>query len=122
MVTSVSSLCRSGAYDWLVQRVSAVVMLLWCLFITFYLATNSPLTFEAWHGLFAHTSMRVFTLAAMISMCLHAWVGLWTISTDYFTPMLLGSKATVVRLIFQLLCLVFIAAYLIWSIQILWSL
>lgn len=121
MVTSVSSLGRNGLYDWLAQRVSAVVLLVWILFTVGFIATHSPLTYPAWQGLFSHTSMRVFTLLAMLSLCVHAWVGMWTISTDYFTPALLGSKATTVRLLFQLAVLAVLLGYLIWCIQILWS-
>jgi len=122
MVTSVSSLGRSGLYDWLVQRVSAVVLLLWFVYAGFFVVTHAPLNYELWHDFFNHTAMRVFTLAAMVSLCMHAWIGLWTISTDYLTPMMLGGKATFVRLVFQLGVLAVLAAYLVWSIQILWSL
>lgn len=121
MVTSVTSLGRNGLYDWLVQRVSAVVLLVWFLFVVGFIATSSPLSFADWQGLFANTWMRIFTLAAVLSLCAHAWIGMWTISTDYFTPTMLGSKATTVRLLFQLACLAVLVVYLLWCIQILWS-
>ena len=121
MVTSVTSLGRNGLYDWLVQRVSAVVLLLWVVFVAYFVATSAPLTFVAWQQLFAQTWMRIFTLAAVLALCAHAWIGMWTISTDYFTTALLGSKATVVRLLFQIVTLMLLVVYLLWSVQILWS-
>ena len=121
MVTSVTSLGRNGIYDWLVQRVSAVVLLAWFLFVGGFVATHSGLSFADWQGLFAQTWMRIFTLIAVLALCAHAWIGMWTISTDYFTPMMLGSKATAVRLLFQLVCLAVLVIYLLWCVQILWS-
>lgn len=59
--------------------------------------------------------MKVFSLAALISICAHAWVGMWTISTDYIT----GS--TSLRFIFQLVMAGFLFTYLVWGIDILWS-
>jgi succinate dehydrogenase / fumarate reductase membrane anchor subunit len=121
MVTSVTSLGRSGVSDWLVQRVSAIVLLCWLLFLAGFLATHGDLTFTDWRALFSRTWMRFFTLGAMLSLVAHAWIGMWTIFTDYFSATVLGGKATFVRLLFQLICLFVLAVYLVWCIQILWS-
>ncbi len=121
MVTNITSLGRNGLYDWLVQRVSAVVLLLWFLYVAFFVATHTALTYADWQSLFAQTWMRIFTLAALMSLCAHAWIGMWTISTDYFTSALLGSKATTVRLLFQIATLAVLVVYLLWCVQILWS-
>lgn len=121
MVTSVTSLGRNGLYDWLVQRISAIVLLMWFLYVTFFVASHPALAYADWQGLFAQTWMRIFTLSALLSLCAHAWIGMWTISTDYFTAALLGSKATTVRLLFQIATLAVLVVYLLWCIQILWS-
>lgn len=121
MVTSVSSLGRSGVSDWIIQRVSAVIMLAWFGFVAFFIATHAPMAYEAWRALFTHLSMRIFTLVTMLALCAHAWIGMWTVATDYLNPRMLGSKATVLRLLFQLVVLAVLATYLIWCIQILWS-
>lgn len=122
MVTNVMSLGGNGVYDWLVQRVSAVVLLSWVLFLIFFLAVSEDLTLAAWQGLFAGTGMRLFTLAALLSLCAHAWIGMWTISTDYLTTRALGKAATLVRLAFQLVCLAALLWYFVWCIEILWRL
>jgi len=122
MVTSVSSLGRSGVFDWLVQRISAVVMLAWFVFVAVFLVSHPALTFVEWRTLFDFTLMRIFTLMAMVALCAHAWIGMWTISTDYLTSMVLGRAATMLRLLFQLATLTVLVVYLAWCSQILWRL
>jgi len=121
MVTSFTSLGSNGVYDWLVQRLSAVVLLVWILFVCFFILTTDNLTSQTWQALFNRTWMRVFTMAGLLALCAHAWVGMWTISTDYFTAVMLGKAATVVRFLFQLVCLLVLLTYFVWCAQILWS-
>jgi succinate dehydrogenase / fumarate reductase membrane anchor subunit len=121
MVTNVTSLGRNGLYDWLVQRSSAVVLLVWFVYVGCYAALHDPLTYVQWQGLFSQTWMRIFTLIALLSLCAHAWIGLWTIATDYFSVHLMGKKATALRLLVQVACLAVLAVYLLWCIHILWS-
>ena len=121
MVTNITSLGRNGVHDWLLQRISAVVLLAYFVFLVVYVATNTDLSFSQWQNLFSHTWMRVFSLTALLSLCAHAWIGMWTISTDYFTSAVLGTAATVIRLGFQLVCLLILISYFVWCVQILWS-
>ncbi|MBB2896758.1 MULTISPECIES: succinate dehydrogenase, hydrophobic membrane anchor protein [Pseudomonas] len=121
MVTNVTNLSRSGLYDWMAQRVSAVVLAVYFLFIIGYLILHPGLTFEQWHGLFSHTLMRIFSLLALVSVCVHAWVGMWTISTDYLTTMAIGKGATAVRFLFQAVCGFAMFAFFVWGVQIFWG-
>ncbi len=121
MVTNVTNFSRSGLYDWMAQRVSAVVLAAYFLFLLGYLLFNPGLTFAEWHGLFSHTAMRIFSLLALVALSVHAWVGMWTISTDYLTPMALGKSATVVRFLFQAACGIAMFAFFVWGVQILWG-
>ena len=121
MVTNITSLGRNGVYDWLVQRISAVILLTYFIFLALYVGTNPELTYPQWQGLFSSIGMRAFTLLALLSLCAHAWIGMWTIFTDYLTRAALGGAATAVRLGFQLLCLLVLFAYFVWCVQILWS-
>ncbi|MDR0779887.1 MAG: succinate dehydrogenase, hydrophobic membrane anchor protein [Pseudomonadales bacterium] len=121
MVTNITSLGRNGLYDWLVQRVSAVVLLAWFVFVGLFIATHGDLQYGQWRDLFAQTWMRVFTLAALLSLCAHAWIGLWTVATDYLTKLALGAFATLARLGFLLIVFAVLLTYLVWAVQILWS-
>jgi len=79
------------------------------------------MTYSEWRGLFANTTMRIFSLVTLLALCAHAWVGIWTIATDYLTTRMLGAKATAIRFIFLMICLCATVVYLIWGIMIFWS-
>ncbi len=121
MVTSVTSFGRSGLYDWLIQRVGAVVMTAYVIFLAVYIALNPDLTYEQWSALFGQLWVRVFSFVTLLSFISHAWIGLWAVLTDYLTERLMGSKATVLRIFAQMLLGGVAITYLIWGIEILWG-
>ncbi|MEE8056968.1 MAG: succinate dehydrogenase, hydrophobic membrane anchor protein [Pseudomonadales bacterium] len=127
-VTSVTSLGRSGLSDWLIQRISGVILLAYTVFIVAVLLGCSP-GYAEWKALFDQTWMKVFSLAAVLSIAMHAWIGLWSVSTDYLIPYVLtvklgsaaGAKANIVRWAFQAASAIVLFTYVVWGIQILWS-
>ena len=119
MVTSVTSMGRSGLYDWLMQRVSAVVLLAYFLYVGFVLLGGTD--YATWRALFDQTWMKIFSLMALLSLGIHAWVGLWCVITDYFSEHLMGNKGTAIRLVAQVACGLIMFIYLIWGVQILWG-
>jgi succinate dehydrogenase / fumarate reductase membrane anchor subunit len=121
MVTTVTSFGRSGLYDWLLQRFTAVILLAYVLCVLGFVLVHPQLDYPTWRGYFAGTAMKVFSLMALLSLLAHAWIGLWVVSTDYLTVRLMGSKATALRIIFQGSYAVVLFAYLVWGIQILWG-
>jgi succinate dehydrogenase / fumarate reductase membrane anchor subunit len=121
MVTSVTSFGRSGLYDWLIQRVGAVVMAAYVIFLAVYIALNPDLTYEQWSALFGQLWVRVFSFVTLLSFISHAWIGLWAVLTDYLTERMMGSKATVLRIFAQMLLGGVAITYLVWGIEILWG-
>ncbi len=119
MVTAVTSLSRSGLSDWLVQRVTAVILAAFFAFIALKLVGG--VTYAEWAALFAQTWMKVFTLLAVLSLGAHAWIGMWGVFTDYLTERLMGSKGNVLRIGLQLLTSLALVVYVIWAVQIIWS-
>jgi len=114
MVTNVTNFGRSGLSDWLLQRFSAVVLALYSVFIVGYFLTTSDLDYAQWSGFFEQTWVRVFTFLTILSIAAHAWIGLWTISTDYL-------KATGIRFVFQAVCNLALFTYVVWGVQVLWG-
>lgn len=121
MVTSVTNLSRSGLSDWIIQRFSAVILAAYTLCILGSFLAHPDMDYQTWRGIFESNVMRSFSLITLAALCAHAWIGMWTITTDYMTPLQFGKGATFIRLIVQLACILIIAVYLIWGIQIFWG-
>ncbi len=121
MVTTVTSFGRSGLYDWLFQRISGVVLAAYTIYLVCFLVCHPDLTFSEWQALFSQTWMRIFSLLALLSLIVHAWIGLWSVTTDYITTRMMGSLATPIRLVLQSIAGLMAFSYLVWGIQILWG-
>ena len=102
-----------GLRDWLAQRVTAVIMALYSVIAVVVLIFNKPITYGVWRDLFSQGWMRVATLLFIASLAWHAWVGVRDILMDYVKP-------DGLRLALQVMVLLTIAAYVGWTIQILW--
>ena len=121
MVTSVANLSRSGLYDWINQRTSAVILAAYTLCILGSLIMYPNMDYQAWSGLFNSNLMRIFSLITLIALCAHAWIGMWTVSTDYITSLQFGNSATIIRVVFQVGIAMIVMVYLVWGIQIFWG-
>lgn len=121
MVTTVTSLSRSGLSDWLLQRLSAVVLLAYFAYLTYFLLANPDLDYEQWSALFDCTGMKVFSVLALLSLVAHSWIGLWGISTDYLTERMMGSRGNILRWLVQAGGSLLLFTYLVWGIQVLWG-
>lgn len=128
MVTSVTNFGRSGLSDWVVQRVTGVILLAYTIFIAVVVFACSP-DYAYWSSLFDQTWVKVFSLATILSLAIHAWIGLWCVSTDYLVSYVLtlklgpaiGAKANVLRWAFQAASAIVLFTYVVWGIQILWG-
>lgn len=104
---------RYGMRDWLVQRVTAVIMSVYTVIVLAVLLGGVPISYAVWKDLFTQGWMRVATLLFAASLAWHMWVGVRNILMDYVKP-------DGLRLTLQVMVLLTIAAYLGWTIQILW--
>jgi succinate dehydrogenase / fumarate reductase membrane anchor subunit len=114
MVNRIVSGAHYGLRDWLAQRVTAVVMAGYTLFIVGFVLLHHPLGFVDWKSLFQHNWVRLFSLLFWFSLLIHAWVGVRDILMDYIHP-------TGLRLSLQVLAILALVAYGAWAVQILWS-
>ena len=115
---SATGLTGSGLRDWVVQRISAVVLLAYFIVIMAYLLCGTDAGYEGWTAFMLSTPMKVFSLVALLSLIGHAWVGMWTVFTDYITPQSLGSSAGAVRLLLQSAMIIALIAYVVWGFMI----
>ena len=119
MVTSVTSFSRTGLSDWLIQRVTSVILLAYFIFVAFQL--GGSVDYTSWRELFDQTWVKVFTLLAALSLAAHSWIGLWSVFTDYLTERMLGAAGNVLRLVCQLFASLALLVYVIWAVVIVWS-
>jgi len=103
-----------GLGDWLLQRLTAVVMAVYTVGFLACLAMHAPSTHADWKAVFSGTFARVATMLFFVALLYHAWVGMRDILMDYI-------RATGLRLALQMAVGLALLLYLIWSASILWS-
>ena len=84
-----------GLKAWLVQRLSAVYMVLYLLVAIFYLAGSPPHGYSEWKAFIATPAASVATLLLFAMVLLHAWVGVRDVVMDYVHPCALRLTALV---------------------------
>lgn len=114
MVGNITSLTGHGLRDWLIQRVSSWVIAAYLVFVVGFIMLHSPLTFVTWHQLFQPIYMRTASILFLVALMLHAWIGVWTVTTDYL-------KCYYLRLAAQLFVLFVFSASFVWGIVIFWG-
>lgn len=117
-IKSATGLTGSGSRDWIVQRFGAVVLALYSLTLLGFFLTHGSVDFYEWFGFMNSLPMRLFSLVAIIALAGHAWVGMWTVFTDYITTSKVGPKAAGLRLALQALMVAAILVYVFWGIMI----
>jgi len=113
MVINAATFGRSGVHDYILLRASAIIMTLFTFYLVGFIVFND-ITYLSWIEFFGKISTKVFTILALISMLIHAWIGLWQVLTDYVKPV-------AVRGVLQLLLVVLALIYLITGIVVLWG-
>ena len=106
-----------GLRDWLAQRLTAVILAAYTLFIVIYLfvaRAGGTFGYDEWAGMFAPVWMKVLTLTALLALFYHAWIGMRDVWMDYVRP-------TGIRLGLLLLTILWLIFCAIWAAQILWS-
>lgn len=115
MLNRVVTGAHYGLRDWLAQRITAVVMVLFTVFVAVYLLLQPTVGYDVWTGLFADDVVRSFALLFLLSLFYHAWIGVRDIVMDYVKP-------ASVRLLIHVAVILALLLYVIWSVQILWGL
>ena len=121
MVTSVTSLGRNGLYDWLIQRVSAVVIAVYVIGMLGFLIAQPDLDYGTWSAFMGSMPMQIANTLLLFSVAAHTWIGLWSVTTDYLTSLTFGKAATSVRLVVQMAIVLLLLVYLLWGLLMIWG-
>ena len=109
-----------GTMDFLAQRLTGVIMVLYTLILLVTYLFTPEMTYEGWRHLFAFkwgglpTGQLLVTLF-FLALAWHAWIGVRDIWMDYI-------KSTGLRIALQALTVLWLVASVIYFIQIIWSL
>ena len=114
MLANVTSLTGNGLKDWLLQRISAIYIFIYIIFATGWFWHFMPFNYVKW-VLFIHNPfMQISTILMLFLLTLHAWIGLWTVTTDYI-------KCTILRISTQSIIGLFLLGQLIFGLNIIWG-
>jgi succinate dehydrogenase membrane anchor subunit len=99
--------------SWLVQRASAVYMLIFMAFLMIHFVFNPPHSYFAWHAWMTSFYVSIVTGVFFAALLAHAWVGLRVVLMDYV-------HATAFRVGLLMLLGLGLAILEAWVIRILW--
>ena len=103
-----------GLRDWLAQRVTAVLMTLYTVFVIIFAILRQPVDYDDIRLLFDSQWMQIASLLFFFALCWHAWVGVRNVLMDYVHPM-------AVRLTIQIMVITALLFYFAWFVYILWG-
>jgi succinate dehydrogenase / fumarate reductase membrane anchor subunit len=103
-----------GLRDWVLQRITAVLMVVYVAVFFLQVLTGPPLDFATWRMIFTPQWMKYATLLFLFSLYLHAWIGVRDIVMDYI-------KHAGVRLGLYTVFVAALLVYAAWSVRILWG-
>lgn len=105
-----------GLRDWLSQRITAVLMVLFTIAVLAQvLFKKGPIGYDLWAGMFAAQWMKFLTFSVIIALAYHVWVGIRNVFMDYIKPV--G-----VRLLMEVFAIVWLVGCAGWGFQVLWRL
>lgn len=114
MVRHVLSFGRNGVHDFLLVRMTAIIMLLYILYIIGFILFWSEVNYQIWKDFFSGTFTRTFTMLVLMSVLIHGWIGMWQVLTDYVKP-------TIIRGLLQFGSIVLLLGYFFSGLFILWG-
>jgi len=87
----------SGLKAWVLQRATAIYIGLFAVYLLAVMLISPPADYAGWRSWFASPTMGIATLVFVVSVLLHAWVGIRDVVMDYVwnTP----ARVTVLALV-----------------------
>ena len=104
-----------GLGDWLAQRVTSILMVLFTIALVVQLLMPGPVDYARWSAIFSQQWMKVLTFVTVVALLYHAWVGMRNIWMDYVKPV-------AVRLALDIFAIAWLVGCAGWAVQVLWRL
>ena len=107
-----SGSAHRGLGEWLLQRLSALYLAGFTVWLAAWLAIAAPADYVAWKAWMAAGGVRLAFALFFLSVLVHSWVGMRSVFLDYLKPLW-------VRFVVQLLLAFGLLALAFWAAQIL---
>ncbi|MES2211901.1 MAG: succinate dehydrogenase, hydrophobic membrane anchor protein [Pseudomonadota bacterium] len=106
----------TGLTWWLIQRVTALLILGYTAFLTGYIVyTWDMFDYATWHHLHGLLAMRIASTLMLVSVVWHAIIGIRTVTTDYLHPVFMRSSVEVLSF-FGLLSWAICGISIVWGV------
>ena len=86
-----------GLGPWLLQRISAVYLAGFFVYLLVHFYRHPDPDYQDWHAWLTHPLVSVFFAGFILALLVHAWVGMRDVVLDYIHP--LGLRLTALMLI-----------------------
>ncbi|BAC24568.1 sdhD [Wigglesworthia glossinidia endosymbiont of Glossina brevipalpis] len=111
MVNKESAFGILGIYEWIIIRISGILIFLYVICVSSFIIYETPIKYELWREFFNKSLIKIFTILTFMSIAIHSWIGLWQIITDYI-------KSESLRLKLEIVIFLILFAYIIYGIKI----
>lgn len=105
---------HAGLHPWMLQRLSALYLATYSIYLLLHFACQAPADFQAWHLWVATPAVSISAALFFLALLLHVWVGLRDILMDYVHTLALRLSLTAVLLLGLVACG-------LWALRILWQ-
>lgn len=105
-----------GLRSWLWQRISALYLLVYVLYVSVSLLLNRPGDYSSWNQWVTGPASSIALFTFFLMLTIHAWVGIRDVVMDYIHP--LAGRAIVLMLVGLglLFCLIWLTRVLVLAI------
>lgn len=103
-----------GTYEWLLVRFSAVLILLYLIYISYFILFNASLSYNEWHDFFDKKITKTLSILTLFSILSHTWIGMRHIVEDYI-------KKYIFKKLGIWLIVIVLFSYLLFGIIIIWN-
>ena len=108
---------HTGLVEWLLQRVSSLYMAGFVVYAIVYFSIQPVRDHAAWQAWFALGSARILWALFILSLLIHAWIGMRSIFMDYIHPLWIRFSLSLIT-VFGLLALGLWAAQILMTVNI----
>ena len=84
---------RSGFVEWLLQRLSALYVAGFAVYVAIVFLLSPPAGYEAWRAWFSAGPVRLAWALFVLLLLIHSWIGMRSVFIDYLHPLWLRLSA-----------------------------